>query len=307
MRAILPSTWKGLSGWIPMAGLAIAACGGADSTGPSHLPSEHLPPETILAAGNIASCGSTNDEATASLLDSLTGTIFALGDNAFPDGSAQAYANCYAPSWGRHLGRTYGVLGNREYRSGTPSAAFDYFGDRVGPRGLGYYSLNLGNWHIIVLNVSDSAAFVAGSAQSKWLAKDLAESRRLCTLAMWHKPRFFSSNIPGWTSNVSMLGLWKQLYAAGVDVVLNGQQHHYERMRPMTPTGATGGGRGIRQFSVGTGGESSEVPIAVAAGSEALSDAFGVLRLVLEDGTYSWEFISTIPGQFTDVGSGTCH
>lgn len=307
MRATLAWIGAGSSGWVPIVGLALAACGGAGPAGPSIEPSSHLPAETILAAGNIASCGSTNDEATAALLDSLPGTIFALGDNAFPDGSAQAYANCYAPSWGRHLARTHAVLGNREYGTGAATAAFDYFGDRVGPRGLGYYSLNLGNWHIIVLNVSDSMAFVAGSAQSKWLAKDLAANRKLCTLAMWHKPRFFSSNIPGWTSNASIIGLWNQLYAAGVDVVLNGQQHQYERLRAMTPTGATGGGRGIRQFSVGTGGESSEMPSAIAAGSEELSDAFGLLELTLGDGTYTWEFVPTVPGRFTDTGTDTCH
>jgi hypothetical protein len=290
-----------------MVGLVLPACGGVDSAGPSIEPSSHLPAETILAASNIASCGSPYDEATASLLDSLPGTVFAVGDNAFPDGSAQAFANCYAPSWGRHLARTYAVLGNREYASGASTPAFDYFGDRAGPRGLGYYSLNLGNWHIIVLNVSDSAAFVAGSAQSKWLERDLAAHRKLCTLAMWHKPRFFSSNIPGWTSNVSVIGLWNQLYAGGVDVVLNGQQHQYERMRPLTPTGATNDARGIRQFSVGIGGESAEMPIAIAAGSEAISDAFGVLKLTLDDGTYTWEFIPVVPGQFSDTGSGTCH
>jgi len=289
-----------------MVGLTLVACGGADPAGPSYDPPSDLPAEIILAAGNIASCGSTNDEATAALLNTLPGTIFALGDNAFPDGSAQAYANCYAPSWGRHA-RTRAVLGNREYRSGTPTAAFDYFGDRVGPRDLGYYSLNLGNWHVIVLNVSDSVPFVAGSAQSEWLAADLAGSRKRCTLAMWHKPRFFSSNIAGWTSNVSIIDLWNQLYAGGVDVVLNGQQHQYERMSPMTPAGATGSARGIRQFSVGTGGESSEMPFAIAAGSEALSDAFGVLKLTLDDSTYTWEFVPTVLGQFTDTGSGTCH
>ena len=296
-----------MRGWILMVGLMLPACGGADTAGPSIEPSAHLPAETIVAASNIASCSSPNDEATASLLDSLPGTVFAVGDNAFPDGSAEAFANCYAPSWGRHLARTYAVLGNREYASGATTPAFDYFGDRVGPRGLGYYSLNLGNWHIIVLNVSDSAAFVAGSAQSKWLERDLATYRKLCTLAMWHKPRFFSSNIPGWTSNVSVIGLWNQLYAGGVDVVLNGQQHQYERMRPMTPTGAINDARGIRQFSVGIGGESAEMPIAIAAGSEALSDAFGLLKLTLDDGTYAWEFIPAVPGQFTDTGSGTCH
>jgi acid phosphatase type 7 len=295
------------SGWAPVTVLVLAACGSGDSAGPSPEHLSDLPPVTILAASNIASCSSTNDEATASLLDSLPGTIFAVGDNAFPDGSAQAYANCYAPSWGRHLSRTQAVLGNREYASGAPTAAFDYFGDRVGPRDRGYYSMDLGNWHIIVLNVSDSMPFVAGSAQSKWLAKDLAASKKLCTLAMWHKPRFFSSNIPGWTSNASVRGLWNQLHVGGVDVVLNGQQHQYERMRPMTPAGAVSDSHGIRQFSVGTGGESAEIPIAIAGGSEVRSDAFGILKLTLDDRAYTWEFVPTVPGQFADAGSGTCH
>jgi acid phosphatase type 7 len=299
--------WELTSGWAPVAVLLLAACGSGDSAGPSPEHLSDLPPETVLAASNIASCSSTDDEATASLLDTLPGTIFALGDNAFPDGSAQAYANCYAPSWGRHLTRTRAVLGNREYGTGAPTAAFDYFGDRVGPRDLGYYSMDLGNWHIIVLNVSDSVPFVAGSAQSKWLAKDLAASRKLCTLAMWHKPRFFSSNITGWTNTASTLAIWNQLYVGGVDVVLNGQQHQYERMRPMTPMGATDDSRGIRQFSVGTGGESAEMPVAIAAGSEALSDAFGILKLTLDDRSYTWEFVPTAPGQFADTGSGTCH
>jgi hypothetical protein len=307
MRATMALRWGACSEWIPIVGLVLAACAGADSTGPQLEPSAHLPAETILAASNIASCSSINDEATASLLDSLPGTVFAVGDNAFPDGSAQAYANCYAPSWGRHLARTYAVPGNREYASGASTPFFDYFGDRAGPRGLGYYSLDLGNWHIIVLNASDSAAFVAGSAQSKWLKTDLATHRKLCTLAMWHKPRFFSSNIPGWTGNPSVAALWNQLYAGGVDVVLNGQQHQYERLRPMTPTGAISEARGIRQFSVGTGGESTEMPIAISESSETRSDAFGVLKLTLDDGTYTWEFVPTVPGQFTDTGSGTCH
>src|SRR5215210_8423739 len=143
--------------WSLIAVIGLGAGCGGDSN-PAE-PSQPLPAETILVAGNIATCGATNDEATAKLLDNLPGTIFTLGDNAFPNGSAEAYRDCYQPSWGRHKARTWAALGNHEYNSGNATASFDYFGGRVGPRDLGYYSLELGNWHIIVLNVSDAVSF----------------------------------------------------------------------------------------------------------------------------------------------------
>jgi acid phosphatase type 7 len=282
----------------------LAGCGGDSS--PAE-PSQPLPAETILVAGNIATCGTTNDETTAAVLDTLPGTIFTLGDNAFPDGSAEAYRDCYEPSWGRHKARTYAALGNHEYNSGAATASFDYFGQRVGPRDLGYYSVDLGNWHIIVLNISDAKGFEEGSDQDRWLQKDLKENSKACALAIWHGTRFFSSNTVGWTSNAFVTPVWERLYAAGVDVVLNGQQHQYERFPPMTPTGTPDEAQGIRQFNVGTGGESTEMPIALAQHSEALSDAFGILKLTLDAGTYSWEFVPVVPGQFSDTGSGTCH
>lgn len=296
-----------ISVWITILCVSPAACS-SGSTEPAPLePSPPLPAEVILAGGNIATCGSTNDEATAALLDNLPGTIFVLGDNAFSDGSSEAYSTCYHPSWGRHKARTYAALGNHEYISGNADPSFDYFGDRAGPRGLGYYSFDLGNWHIIVLNINDAVSYEAGSAQDRWLEADLAANQKTCTLALWHSPRFFSSNTVGWTSNASITAVWNRLYAAGVDVVLNGHQHQYERFPPLTPTGARDDARGIRQFNAGTAGESAEMPTAIAHQSEALSDAFGILELTLDDGNYSWEFIPSVAGQFSDTGSGTCH
>ena len=299
--------------WTPLClaavGFSFAACGGGSTT-PTE-PPPPLPAEVILAAGNIATCGTTNDEATAALLDTLQGTIFTLGDNVFPDGSMAAYTNCYQPSWGRHKARTYAALGNHEYSVGNANSTFDYFGNRAGPRDLGYYSLDLGNWHIIVLNVNDSTVSQTksfeGSAQEKWLKADLAAHSKGCTLALWHNTRFFSSNTIGWTSNAYVTGIWKQLYNAGVDVVLNGQQHDYERFPPMTSTGGLDEVKGIREFNVGTGGESTERMVAIAQYSEARSDAFGILKLTLDAGGYSWEFVPTVPGQFSDTGAGTCH
>jgi 3',5'-cyclic AMP phosphodiesterase CpdA len=295
--------------WIPLCFVtvvcgSITACGGDSSpVGPP----PPLPAEVILVAGNIATCGTTNDEATAALLDNLSGTIFTLGDNVFPNGSSDSYTGCYEPSWGRHKTRTYATMGNHEYFTGNAGATFDYFGNRAGPRDLGYYSLDLGNWHIIVLNVNDRVEFEEGSAQDRWLEADLASNSKACTLAMWHNPRFFSSNTLGWTSNATITAIWQRLYAAGVDVVLNGHQHHYERFPPMSPTGSPDDARGIREFNVGTGGESTEMPIALAQHSEAVTDAFGILKLTLDANNYSWEFISSVPGQFSDTGSGTCH
>lgn len=287
---------------LPFLITGLAGCGGTTPIEPQPV----FPPEVILVAGNIATCGTTNDEGVAAILDTLAGTVFTLGDNAFPNGSAEAYQDCYGPSWGRHKARTYATLGNHEYNV-DPSPSFDYFGDRAGPRNLGYYSLDLGNWHIIVLNVNDRVGFEEGSAQDLWLQADLASNSKTCTLAIWHNPRFLSSNTIGWTSNAFITSLWDRLYTAGVDVVLNGQQHQYERFPLLTPTGSPDNSRGIREFNVGTGGESTEMPIAIAQYSEVLSDAFGVLKLTLDAGTYSWEFVPLVPGQFSDTGSGTCH
>jgi hypothetical protein len=297
-------------GWVAAFSFSSAGCGGGTEPAP-YEPPPPLPAEVILAAGNIAKCTTTSDDSTASLLDNLPGTVFALGDMAFPDGSAEAYANCYEPSWGRHKARTYALLGNHEYDTGTAGASFDYFGNRVGPRDRGYYSFELGNWHVVVLNVNDftvdSLTPFAGTDQDRWLQADLAANSKQCTLAMWHSPRFFSSDTLGWTSSVYVKPVWERLYAGGVDVVLNGQQHHYEHFAPLNPAGARDDKKGIRQFNVGTGGESSEMPIAIAEHSEALTDAFGVLKLTLDYGTYSWEFIPVVPGQFSDAGTGTCH
>jgi acid phosphatase type 7 len=289
-------------------GLVLVGCGG--DSGPSE-PGEPLPDETILVAGNIATCGTTNDELTASLLDTLPGTIFTLGDNAFPDGSIDAYKGCYDPSWGRHKSRTYAALGNHEYASGSAEPSFDYFGSRAGPRDLGYYSLDLGNWHIIVLNVNDVTVNqdlpFEGSIQDQWLTQDLKNHSRTCTLVIAHNPRFFSSDTIGWTSNAYVTSLWRRLYDNKVDVVLSGQQHDYERLAPLTPTGSVDAAAGVREFNVGTGGESTETMTAVAEHSEVRSDAFGILKLTLGSGTYDWQFVPALAGQFSDTGTGTCH
>src|SRR5207249_469596 len=210
----------------------------------------------LVGAGDIATCGDGNDELTAQNLDTIPGTVVALGDNVFPDGTLTTYQNCYDPSWGRHKARTYAALGNHEYATGMADGSFDYFGDRAGPRGLGYYSFDVGAWHVIVLNSNGTyVPFNTGSAQDQWLQGDLAANSKKCTLAFWHVPRFFSSNTPGFTSSGPIKAIWNRLYAAGADVVLNAQQHHYERFAPMNPAGLVDPAYGIKEFNVGNGAE----------------------------------------------------
>ena len=261
-----------------------------------------LPPEVLVGAGDIASCESDGDEATAAMLDGLEGTVFTLGDNAYPDGTAEDFARCYAPSWGRHRQRTRPAVGNHEYHSAQAGPYFDYFGGAAGEPGQGYYSYDLGAWHVVVLN--SQVELGAGSEQEQWLRADLKANTRKCTLAYWHRP-LFSSGPEREGQNVKPL--WEVLYEAGAEVVLGGHDHYYERFAPQTPEGREDKERGIRQFVVGTGGmvlydfteplENSEV---------RKGGVFGVLKLTLEDGGYVWEFL-TVGGGVADQGRGTCH
>ena len=264
----------------------------------------------IVGAANIARCANNAGEATAELLDTIGGTVLTLGDNAMPNGRPVDYQNCYAPTWGRQLSRTRAVLGNHDYdSSATAAGAFGYFGAALGPNGLGYYSFDVGGWHIIVLNDNlTHVPIAAGSAQDAWLVNDLAANSGKCILAAWHVPLFLSSNDTGYTENPSRRTLWNRLYAAGADVVLNGHQHHYERMAPMRPDGTRDDSTGIRQFNVGTGGDGLILPtLTIHPNSEVRAAAYGVLELTLGTGRYDWRFVPVAGESFTDGGSGTCH
>src|SRR5439155_13333 len=232
---------------------------------------------------------------------------------AYPAGRTVDYNNCYAPTWGRHLWRTFAAVGNHEYDTVTTAdPTWDYFGDHAGPRGKGYYSYDVGSWHIIVLN--DNGAFVpfkANSAQDQWLVADLAAHAYLCTLAIWHQPFFFSSYLGVHPDSVvirpSRKVFWDRLYAAGADIVVSGHEHQYERFVPMNPDGNVDLEHGLREFIVGTGGHSSFEPEIVAPNSVVHARTFGVMKFTLKDGGYDWRFYP-IPGEtFTDAGSGTCH
>ncbi len=286
--------------------LTVTDARGAQAT--ASAPVTRRAPVMLSGAGNIGSCGGPWDERTAERLDPLPGYVFTAGDNAFPSGSAEDYT-CFAASWGRHLARMLPVLGNHDYDAGNADAAFAFFGDRVGPRGKGYYSTNVGAWHVIVLNDNDAYVSLAeGSEQLAWLRADLAASQARCTIALWHVPRFLSSRDEGYIENPSRRPVWQVLYAAGVDVVVNGHQHHYERMAPMTPGGSRDDARGIRQFNVGTGGGFGVLlPTVIHPNSEARAAEYGVLSLALRSTGYEWRFIPAAGQSYTDSGSGACH
>ena len=260
----------------------------------------------LVGAGDIAVCGAsqTGDEATASLLDGISGTVFTAGDNAYPNGSASDYSSCYAPSWGRHKSRTRPAPGNHEYSTLGASGYFGYFGSAAGDPSKGYYSYELGPWHIVVLN--SNFAMNAGSPQEQWLRADLAANSTPCTLAYWHHPRFSSGANHG--SSPTSQPLWQALYDAGADVLIVGHDHTYERFAPQTATGVLDMGRGLREFVVGTGGAGLYAWGTIAANSEVRDNSTkGVLKLTLRSDRYEWQFVPVAGSSFTDSGSASCH
>jgi hypothetical protein len=294
--------------------LILAACAEKPTAPPPEEPPPEEPPPpseqttvVLAGAGNIAKCTNDRDEATAQLLDAVADWVFALGDNVRESSTLADYNNCYEPTWGRHKARTFAVLGNHDYDGGTASGTFDYFGDRAGPRDLGYYSQDVGDWHIIVINDnSDFVPYHAGSAQDQWLVADLEANTKPCILAMWHQPLFTSTQAGQAQVRSSRRILWERLFGAGADVVLNAQQHHYERMTTLAPDGSWHE-LGIRQFNVGTGGEVVQAPTTPFPGSETYGAEYGVLKLTLRPGGYDWEFLPVPGGTYTDSGSNSCH
>jgi hypothetical protein len=292
------------------------SCGGSPQglTSPSTVPTGNhagipsgvyatpvLPTEIFVGAGDIAQC--TNGgvpQATARLLDSIDGTIFALGDNAYPSGTAENYRTCYDTTWGRHKSRTRPVPGNHEYDSGSPAPYFEYFGAGAGASGVGFYSYDLGNWHVIALN--SNIAVGARSAQAAWLRNDLTANLSRCTLAYWHFP-LFSSSKHGNTEQ--MRDFWRILYESGAEIVLSAHDHVYERFAPQDADGNADPDAGIREFLVGTGGAPPYPFVDVKPNSEVRLSTNGVLRLALRAGGYDWTFIPVTGAG--DSGSATCH
>ena len=261
--------------------------------------------ETVLAVGDGATCKRDEDEKTADLVARLEGTVLLLADIAYEAGTTQEFQQCYLPGWGRHRERIRPVPGNHEYRSDPLAGYFAFYGAQAGPRGQGWYSYDLGEWHLIALNSNcDEVGCDRGSEQERWLREDLARHPGRCTLAYWHHARFSSGSTHGGDDDVD--DLWKALHEGGADVVLAAHEHNYERFAPLGPEGEPDPARGIRQFVVGTGGRSHYPFGPPVPGSETRnSDTFGVLELSLSPGRYRWRFLPS-EGKFRDSGSGTC-
>jgi hypothetical protein len=284
----------------------------------------------IAAAGDIA-CDPTNSgfnggngvsnscrqKYTSDLLvNAGLAAVLPLGDNQYYCGGYQAFLQAYDPSWGRVKSITRPVVGNHEYltsggtdcNSANSGAAgyFNYFGSAAGNRGQGYYSYNIGTWHLIALNsnCSDAGGCSSSSPQGQWLAADLAAHTNFCTLAYWHIPLFSS----GGRDSSNMRSIWQTLYDNNVDLVLSGHDHIYERFAPQTATGTLDTARGMREFIVGSGGANHTSLATIFPNSEIRNvDTFGILKLTLHPTSYDWQFVPEAGKMFTDTGTGACH
>ena len=294
--------------------LRVSNAAGSDVVDRSGLITATAPPPvgpvtgTLVGAGDIADCLTDMDEATARLLDGIAGTVFTAGDNVYEIGAPTEFSGCYDPTWGRHKARTLPAAGNHDYDTGGAAGYFGYFGSIAGDPTKGYYSTDVGGWHIVVLN-SNCLDIVGGcqtgGAQEQWLRSDLAASTASCTVAIWHHPLFSSGSH---VSNVEVRPLWQALYDAGADVVVVGHDHDYERFASQSATGVADQAYGLREFVVGTGGRELRSFATVAPNSEVRdSSAFGVLRLTLHSGGYDWAFTPVTGASFTDTGTAACH
>ena len=279
----------------------------------------------IAAAGDIACAGTspTGSGSTArchqrATSDLLVGrgisAVLTLGDAQYQDGTLSSFNKSYHPTWGRVKPITFPSAGNHEYRTAGAKGYFDYFNGttystgRAGDRDKGYYSFDVGSWHLIALNSGDHCVPVAcgkGSPQEQWLRADLAAHRASCTLAFWHHPRFNS----GHQGNATfMQAIFQDLYDADADVVLGGHAHNYERFAPQNPAGKLDNARGIRQFVVGTGGAFFTGLSTTKRNSQVRNaGTYGVLMLTLHPNSYDWRFVPEAGKRFSDSGTGSCH
>jgi hypothetical protein len=280
------------------------------------------PCDPILAgAGDIASCESAGDEATADLLDHIPGTVFTAGDNAYENGTAAEFGQCYDPNWGLHKERTRPVAGNHDYNTGNASAYFSYFGEAAGDPARGYYSYDLGAWHVIILNSEcpQIGGCATDSPQGQWLQSDLAANTAPCAVAMWHRPVLTAG--PHANDESGILPLWQLLYDGGVDLVVNGHDHNYQRYAPLNRNANGVDAAGMRLIISGTGGRNQTdidpARAAVTPGLEVWADtpndadghdaSYGVLKLTLHASSYDWEFVPVAGQTFTDSGTTPCH
>jgi hypothetical protein len=291
------------------AGLAAAACHASQPAAP-HRATTPTPPATassaappaadptVVAAGDISPPRLAGQRGTSDLVRRLDPTrVLVLGDQQYPDGALADYRSYYDPTWGRFKDRTEPAPGNHEYLTPGARGYFDYFGAAATRRGVSYYSFDLGGWHLVSLdsNIGRDSA----SPQVAWLRRDLADTTARCVLAYWHHPRFSSGITHG--DDRSVGPFWSVLHAAHADLVLNGHEHNYERFAPQRPD-ATADPAGIREFVVGTGGNSLYPFGPRTPNSERrLNHGFGVLRLTLHPTGYDWQYLA-VDGTVLDRG-----
>ncbi|MDP9387973.1 MAG: metallophosphoesterase, partial [Actinomycetota bacterium] len=258
------------------------------------------------APGQATTAGECRMAATADLVVAARpDAVLTLGDNQYPTATLERFQRGYDATWGRFKDITRPTLGNHDAADAGGRGHFDYFGGAAGAPGQGWYSFDLGGWHLIALNSNCATVRGCGpgSPQHEWLRADLAAHPARCTLAYWHHARF-SSGLHG--DDASTAPLWQALHEAGADVVLVGHDHHYERLAPLAPDGRVDPA-GMRQFVVGTGGRSLYPVLGTRPGSEAVhASGFGVLLLTLGDGSYEWRFAGEAPSPFADAGRGAC-
>jgi len=265
---------------------------------PTRTPTSTSGDAILVGAGDISRCDNNNDELTARLLDTISGTVFTAGDNAYSSGTYTEYINCYDPTWGRHKARTKPSPGNHEYNTSGAAGYFQYFNNIPA-----YYAYNLGSWRIYALNSEIDVS--ASSPQVVWLQSDLAANPKQCVLAYWHKPRWSSGSNHG--SNSGMQTLWQLLYNAGAELVINGHDHEYERFAEMNASGSAVS-QGLREIVAGTGGASLySFSTPLSASQVRNSTTYGVLKLTLRASSYEWQFVPVAGSTFTDSGTSNCH
>jgi hypothetical protein len=267
----------------------------------------------LVGAGDIAGCEDLSGaKATAELIAKIPGTVFAAGDLAYEDGSAANFKDCYNTTWGAFKDRTKPALGNHEYHEPTASAYFQYWGAAAGPAGKGYYSYDLGNWHVVVLNtncyIKSLGGCAEGSPQETWLKQDLQQHANDCIVAYGHHALYSSGISLKHAVHTELRPLWQDLYAAHADLILAGHEHSYERFAPQDPNGKIDEKNGIHEIVAGTGGRSHDLLGIPMKNSEVRNgNTYGVLKLTLAPDSYTWEFIPAQGKPFNDSGTATCH
>jgi hypothetical protein len=309
-KAVRRRIWRTTASWsLCVVGLVLA--GDARAADPLIAAAGDIscdPADATYNAGNGSGINCRQRATSDLLVGRAWDGVLLLGDNQYLDGSLAKYQTVFGPTWGRLGALLRPAVGNHEYVTPGAVGYYDYFGAAAGPRFQGWYSYDLGTWHLVALNsncTEISGGCGPNSPQVQWLVHDLETHPRACTLAYWHHPRF-SSGQHG--DDASTGALWQALYAAGVDVILVGHDHDYERFAPQTPDGGADPTYGIREFVVGIGGRETRPFANVAANSEVRdATTLGALTLRLRPGGYDWDLLPLPGSGFDDSGSAPCH